>query len=113
MVSYKADEVGVPDDSALAHGEGWLFFGWADPVYGREGLTIDLDGHCSRRMPIRSGQGPPDFMDLQRDRIRLRFDPALARNLEFDEEIEITFAVSDANYSQLRKVFNLFNGVDP
>ncbi len=67
MASFQAANVGVPDDIALDYGEGCLSFRWVDPIYGWEGLTIDLDGHCSREMPIRSGKGPPDFVELLRD----------------------------------------------
>ncbi len=45
-------------------------------------------------------------------RIKLRFDPALARKLELDEEIEITFAIDDQDYIQLGKVFSFFRGDD-
>lgn len=55
---------------------------WGITVYGNEGLKIDLDGHCSRNMPIRSGDGPPDFVDLQRSCLKLRFNPDLAKRLQ-------------------------------
>ena len=56
MVSYYADS--VVNEADTDYGEGWIGFYWIDPLCGREGISIELDGHCSRRMPIRSGQGP-------------------------------------------------------
>jgi hypothetical protein len=112
MVSFQAESVDVPDETDRSYGEGWLSFQWADPLYGREGLTIQLDGHCSRNMPIRSGNGPPDFVDLKRDRVTLRFDPVLAKELELDEEIEIRFALTDEAFYQLQRTIDYFNGVD-
>ena len=74
--------------------------------------TIDLDGHCSRRMPIRSGDGPPLVVELQRDRIKLRFPALLAKKLELDEEIEILFAISDNDFAQLQRTIEYFSDAD-
>jgi hypothetical protein len=104
-------EVAVPDDIGLEYGEGWLAFVWADPLYGREGLQIDVeDSHCSRMMPIRCGQGPPEFVEVARDRVKLRFSPELAKKLELDEEIVIEFAISDQEFEQLERTIEHFRG---
>ncbi len=112
MLSFQAESVDVPSNSDLDYGEGWLSFIWPDPVYGCEGLTIDLDGHCSRKMPIRSGNGLPEFIALGRDRIGLRFPASLAEKLDLEEEIEIRFSIADREFCQLERTINYFNGVD-
>lgn len=108
MSPYSATSVGVMVDTD--HGEGWVVFRWPHERYGHEELTIDLDGHCSRRMPIHSGEGPPEFVELQRDSIKLRFDPALADKLQLAEEIEISFSLSDDEFAELRHVVEYFSG---
>ncbi len=50
MSRYTATSVGVLADTD--HGEGWVVFRWPHDGYGYEELTINLDGHCSRPMPI-------------------------------------------------------------
>ena len=90
------------------HGEGWIAFDWFEIPSG--GLKIDLDGHCSRGMPVRSGNGLPEFVELRRDAILLRFDTDLARKLELPEEIEIGFRISDGEFAELRRVVDWFNG---
>lgn len=102
----EADYAGVNAD--VDHGEGWITFHWFEIPSG--GLTIDLDGHCSRGMTIRSGNGPPEFVELQRDAIRLRFDVELAKKLELPEEIEIGFHMPDGEFAKLRRVVDWFNG---
>jgi|SRR3954447_14957715 hypothetical protein len=109
MQSFVAD-IGVPDDIDREYGEGWLSFIWPDPMYGTERLSIDLQGHCSRRMPIRSGQGPPSFVEVGRNRIKMRFPAELAKKLELDEEIEIEFAINDQDFEQLQRTIDYFNG---
>jgi hypothetical protein len=84
------------------YGEGWIEFEWADQARGTEALRITLDGHCSRKMPIRSGDGWPTDIELAADRIRLRFDAELAAKLEFAELIEIRFTPSDEQYQKLQ-----------
>jgi hypothetical protein len=101
----EASAVGVVAD--LDHGEGWIAFHWIETPSG--GLKIDLDGHCSRDMPIRSGNGPPEFVELRRDAIRLRFDAELARKLELPEEIEIKFRISEDEFAKLQHVVDWFN----
>lgn len=103
MNSFFAEFVRLPDDNALDYGEGELVFQWSDPIYGSESLSIDLEGYCSRAMPIRSGQGPPSIIELHRFRIKLSFAPSLARQLELDEKVEISFALSDAEFLQLQR----------
>lgn len=111
MQTFVAD-VSVSDDDGLDHGEGWLEFSWTDALYGVEGLAIDLDGHCSRRMPIRSGQGPPTFVELGRNYLKLRFSAALAQKLELEEEILIQFEVGEDDFKQLERTIDYFNGRD-
>lgn len=110
VTTYHATSVGIVAD--CDHGEGWIVFQWPDPLYGSEELKIDLDGHCSRYMPIQSGTGPPEFIALQRDFIRIRFAPELAKRLQLSEEIEIRFSINDDDYAELQKVVNNFNGDD-
>lgn len=90
------------------HGDGWIVFQWRDETYGYEQLRIDLDGHCSRRMPIHSGSGTPEFVEVDADRIRLRFDVALAHKLSLTEEIEITYRLTEQEFEQLRRVVDYF-----
>ncbi len=106
MTIYHATSVDVCAD--FDYGEGWIDIQWPDPLFGSEGLRIDLDGHCRRNMPIRSGNGPPEFKALERDFLRLRFTPLLAKTLQLDEEIEIRFALSDSEYAELQKAVNYF-----
>jgi hypothetical protein len=102
--------VDVPDDIGLEYGEGWLAFVWPDPMYGSECLKIDVeDGHCSRMMPIRCGKGPPQFVEVTRDRVKIRFSPELAKKLELDEEIVIEFAISDQDFEQLERAIKYFS----
>lgn len=92
-----------PDD-----GEGWVTVRWPHELYGYEELKVDIDGHCSRRMPIYSGSGSPDLLELRRDGLRMRFDPELARKLRLDEEIEILFSLTDAQFEELCRLFEDF-----
>jgi hypothetical protein len=108
MSRYSASYVGVEADTD--HGEGLVVFQWPHDRYGYESLKIDLDGHCSRRMPLYSGTGPPEFVELRRDRIRIRFDATLAQKLRLEEEIEILFDLPDAEFAELRRVVDYFDG---
>jgi hypothetical protein len=110
MLRYSATFVGVQADTD--HGEGRVVFQWPDDRYGHDGLTIDLDGHCSRRMPVYSGTGPPEFLELRRDGIRIRFHPTLADKLRLDEEIEILFRLPDAEFAELRRVVDCFDAME-
>jgi hypothetical protein len=105
---YVATNVFILAD--VDNGEGWVIFQWPDELYGYEELTIGLDGHCSRRMPIHSGHGPPDVVELDRNKIRLRFDPELAERLQLSEEIAISYRLTDRDYNQLKSVVTYFNG---
>jgi hypothetical protein len=111
MQTFVAD-VGVPDDIDLDYGEGWLVFTWPDPIYGTEGLQIDLDGRCSRMMPIRCGQGRPEFVDVQRDHVKIRFAAELAGKLELDEEIVVEFVINDQEFERLQRTIECFRGGD-
>jgi hypothetical protein len=111
MSRYRASYFGAVVDTD--HGEGWITFQWPHDLDGYDELRIDLDGHCSRRMPIHSGNGPPDFLELRHDGIRIRFDPILARKLQMEEEIEIDFHFTDAEFDELRRVFDYFDGSLP
>lgn len=99
-------KVGIVAD--FDHGEGWLHFGWEDAIGCAASLTIDMDGHCSREMPIRSGLGPPQFLGLQRDRIRLGFTAELAAKLEMEQVVEFQFVLDDATFDQLRQFDELW-----
>jgi hypothetical protein len=110
MTSFYADRVDVTADTD--NGEGWITFRWPDRLFGWECLIIDLDGHCSRRMPIRSGDGWPEFVELKRDRIILRFEPSLAEKLQLEEDVEITFAISDDDFRQLSRAIDYLNGAE-
>jgi hypothetical protein len=110
MEIYRATAVEVFAD--VDYGEGDVSFQWPDALYGTEGLTIDLDGHCSRNMPVRSGGGPP-HMILERDNIKLRFSPELAKRLLLAEEIEIRFDIGDDEFQSLQRVIDYFEGDGP
>lgn len=86
-------------DDVIADGEGDVHFQWEDYIFGYECLTIVQDGHCSRRMPIRSGFGLKGYT-LRRDRITFQFTPELAKLLELDEQIEIQFDLSDEEFAR-------------
>jgi len=61
------------------YGNGELTFRWPDNISSYEELNIELDGFCSRRMPIHSGRGIA-ALELYREHMRLRFTPELAQN---------------------------------
>ena len=110
MSQYVASYVGVHADTD--YGEGWVVFRWPHERYGYEELMIDLDGHCYRRMPIYSGRGLLKFVELRRDGIRISFDPVLAQKLGLEEEIEILFHLPDAEFVELRRVVDYFEGAE-
>ena len=107
MQTFTAYE--VSDSLDFDDGEGWLCFRWKDPIYGYDELEINLEGHCSRRMPIHSGNGPPEFVSVERDRVVLRFSSALAKKLDLDENIEIIVSLSDDELNRLRTVAACLN----
>jgi hypothetical protein len=92
-------------DSALDfdYGEGSVTFAWIDQAGIRRRLTIDIDGHCSREMPIRSGSGV-EIGAICRDRVRLRFTPDLAAKLELDTEIELVGDISERVCADLQRL---------
>lgn len=92
------------------HGEGSLVFTWPEEPLGYETLHIVIDGHCSRRNSMLSGNGPPDFTELGREAVRIRFAPDLARRLQWPEEMEIGFEISDVKFAELRKFIDFFEG---
>jgi hypothetical protein len=103
--------VGVDVDN-LDYGEGGIFFQWEDPVYGHEGLEISFwDLNCSRKMPIRSGDGLPEIVGLTSDTIMLHFSPKLARQLELNEKVEITFDISDEECTKLKRAVDFIKEV--
>lgn len=108
MATYKAISVEIIAD--LDHGEGWIQFLWHDRQYGNEGLRIDLDGHCSRKMPMRSGTGPPEFEEIEAHRLRLRFTPILAKLLALDEVIEIEMSLSPDEFERLKQFIDCLPG---
>lgn len=99
MVVIQANRLHLAAD--VNYGEGYIAFEWPEPLYGREWLQIDMEGFCSRMMPFRSGQGPPEFLDVDPEFIRLRFDQRLALRLELAPEIEIRFQASADEFRQL------------
>ena len=56
--------------------------------------------------------GRPHFVELRRDGVRIRFDPILANKLQTEEEIEILYHFTDAEFDDLRRVFDYFNGTE-
>ena len=109
---YFADTVEVADDDAIDHGESHIEFRWTDPQTEWDCLEIDHDGFCSRRMPIGSGGGPWQVVELLRDRLRIRFSPELAGKLGLKEEIEIHFKISDAVFRLLERTLRCHAGED-
>jgi hypothetical protein len=103
MLKLVASKVEI-EDEAVSYGYGRICFQWLDPVFGYDELSIDLEGFCSRRMPLYSGAGPPAFTALERDRVVLQFAPALAKQLLLDEEVVITFSISEGDLQRLEKL---------
>jgi hypothetical protein len=110
MTFYHADQVAVVAD--VEYGEGYIQFRWPDPIVGHEGLKIDLDGHCSREMPIHSGDGPPKFIELDRSGLKLWFPPELAKKLKLDQDLELTFTLTDNDYLALQRVIDHFRELE-
>lgn len=107
MTTYQANMVSVFAD--YDYGEGCLTFEWPDRLLGHEGLSIDYEGFCSRHRQFYSGNGPPQI-DLQRDHVKLRFTPRLAKCLELEEEIEIRFELADGEFDEVRRFVDFLNG---
>ena len=99
MKSLTATVVDVDIDKDYS--EDRVSFVWSDPHFGSEGLTIEFDGHCSRKMPIRSGMGPPTVLGFKRDSITFEFPEELAEQLELPEILEIRFSIDDETFGNL------------
>jgi len=82
------------------HGEGSVTFSWLDVDGIDRSLTVDIDGHCNREMPIRSGTGV-SIASVLPDRVRLRFTPELATRLELKDEVEFEGNISEETYEHL------------
>ena len=89
------------------HGEGWVTFSWLDENGNDRLLTVDVDGHCRREMPIRSGTGV-SIVSVDRDKVRLRLTDDLASKLELDHEIEFAGSVSENAYADLLQMAGYF-----
>jgi hypothetical protein len=93
----------IGSDLDFRYGEGWATFSWVDENRIDRALMIDMDGHCSREMPIRSGTGVT-ILAVQRDRIRLQFTDELAAKLELDQVVEFLGTISEESYNDLRRL---------
>lgn len=89
------------------HGEGWTTFSWLDASGIECSLTIDVDGHCSREMPIRSGTGVT-IVSVLRDRVRLRFSDELAARLQMHDEVEFEGPMTETTYADLLRLADYF-----
>lgn len=89
------------------HGEGWITFSWVDANGIDRSLKIDIDGHCSREMPIRSGSGVA-ITQVRYNRVQLRFTHELAAKLELDEEIEFEGTLPADAYADLLQLADYF-----
>lgn len=108
MRLYHASAVYVSHD--LDYGEGSVEFVWPDEISGWDMLHVELDGHCSRRMPLYSGREGLDRIELSRDRAKFSFAAELAERLKLDREIEIVFSIPDDLFSELEKVVDFMGG---
>lgn len=88
------------------YGEGWVTFFWITSVGLDASLKIDLDGHCSREMPIRSGSDP-EIVDVAPDCLTLRFHTTLAEKLELEPNVKLLCSFSDADYADLRQLADI------
>ncbi|MDB4794071.1 hypothetical protein OAG51_01495 [Pirellulaceae bacterium] len=88
------------------HGEGWISFSRVNSVKLDRYFTMDIDGHCSREMPVRSGTGV-SIVDLQNDCVRLCLTDALAAKLELESEVEFTGQIPGDVATDLRRLAEL------
>ena len=86
MLRIDVDEIGVNAD--LDHGEGCIVVVWKDEMSIQRTLKVDIDGFCSRDMPIRSGRGLIDA-SLGERHLKLEFTSDLGKNLELDTIVEL------------------------
>lgn len=91
------------DVGSLDWGYGSLVFSWLDPEYGERQLGINVDGWCGREMPIRSGQGPPQFLEVSNRVVRLRFGDKLAAKLELPNEVTMRIDASPEEVEGLQQ----------
>jgi hypothetical protein len=105
MLSITNTEFGSLID--FDHGEGWVSFSWIDASGVGRSLKIDLDGHCSREMPVRSGTGV-EIAAVLPDRVRLRFTVQLAARLELDRDIEFVGRIPENAYADIRRLAAYF-----
>ena len=89
------------------HGEGCVTFSWVTTDGLDALLTIDLDGHCSREMPVRSGT-EPEIVAVESDRIQLRFRPELADKLQLETDVEMICDFDDATLADLRRLWEYY-----
>lgn len=105
---FQAENVDVLLD--VDQGEAWVTFRWKDPLYGTECLEINGDdGHCSRAMPWYSGTGV-EVVRFERTAIFLRFPPNVAESLRLATDVQISFALNDAEFEQLKLFVDYLNG---
>ena len=93
----------IDNNLDLDHGEGSVTFSWLDAHGIRRSLTMDVEGHCSREMPIRSGTGA-SIASVLHNRVLLCFTEELAAKLELDRELALEGAVSEAVSRDLRRL---------
>ena len=89
------------------YGEGWITFCWLTDIGLDASLTIDLEGHCSREMPVRSGSGV-SLLSVSRDSVALSFTQELANKLELDANVEFTGAIPEAVRADIQKLIATF-----
>ena len=88
------------------YGEGWVTFCWLTDVGLDASLTIDLDGHCSREMPVRSGTGV-SIISVSQGSVTLNFMPALAEKLELDANVEFTGELPETVRADVQRLASL------
>jgi hypothetical protein len=98
------------DVSSLSYGYGFLTFSWHDPEYGQRRLCIDAEGWCSREMPIRSGQGPPQFVQVSNHVVRLKLDDNLSKRLELPLDLEMRVNASAEQLQGIHHLISYFDG---
>jgi len=89
------------------YGEGWITLCWLTEHGLHASLTIDLDGHCSREMPVRSGSGV-HVVDVAPDHLALHFDESLALKLELDADVQFAFGFSADVHADLLRLASRF-----
>lgn len=90
------------DIESIDYGYASLCLSWIDPIGIPTSLSIDFDGFCSREMVMRSGQGPPIFKDVYNDGMTLEFTAELAKRLELDEVVKVSFECDETTFANLK-----------